>query len=469
MHLKKVISDLHKLIARLWGRISTLEQVNRVLEAENAELRARLAQTSKNSHHPPSSEGYQKPNAVPKKKTKSSKKVGGQPKHPGKTLEMVRQPDQIVLHQATHCRVCGKDFQASEVIGVVGKRQVFDLPPPRLEVTEHQLGVSCCCGLPQIGNYPVGVDSPTQYGARIRSLSSLLNTDYRLPYHKIKSLFTDLYGCSFNESTAVSANASLYKSLQPSEERIRKALLEAQVAHFDETGMRVAGKLHWFHTACNEDYCYLYMHPKRGKEALEAPESVLKDFQHWAVHDCWASYFKYDTCQHALCNAHLLRELQALIEQGSRWASAMKTFLLELHQAAQQNGSMVPNPPQWRQKYQQICQQADREEPPPEKRARAKPKNSKGRNLLKRLVKYQEAVLAFAFHPEVPFTNNLAEQAIRTIKIKQKVAMSFRTRKGAQIYARIQGFISTLRKQGINVFEALVKVNQGKEVVFKAT
>jgi transposase len=440
-----------------------LRSENAQLRSENAELRTQITLNSNNSHKPPSSDGYSKRPALPKNE---GKKKGGQTGHNGKTLEMVSHADEVIVHYATICSCCGKPLCEKDVIGLYERRQVFDMPPPRLWVQEHQVWASFCCGQNHFGSFPTGVCSAAQYGNNILSLSSVLNNDYQMPFGKISRLLFDLYGCSLNVSTIVSANESLYEQLVSQEKDIKDQITSSEVVHFDETGMRVAGKLHWFHTACTSLATYLFVHTKRGEEALQDPLSLLKDFKNWAIHDCWASYFYFTGCKHAICNAHILRELFALTEQGSIWAKYMHVFLFELYQASQKGTQLVNDKENWLKKYQDICLIADQQEPPPLKGKRGKPKNTKGRNLLNRLVKHQDAVLAFAFVEKVVFTNNLAEQSIRNIKIKQKVSMSFRTFRGAQVYARIQSFIATMRKNGQDVFKSVIQARQGKNPLF---
>ncbi len=459
------INVLTDLVGRLLNRLAVLEAENAALRSENAELLARLNQNSGNSHKPPSSDGLKKKPAIPQSK---GKKTGGQFGHQGKTLEMVPNPDQIVVHHAVSCPCCSKVFAVTDVEQIVQKRQVFDIPAPRLEVVEHQIGVITCCGLPLKGVFPPLVSQPVQYGTKIKALSVLLNTDYKVPFEKIEQLLGDLYACSFNESTAINANLTCFDALWATEETIKAEILNAQAAHFDETGMRVEGKLHWFHVASTALFTYLFVHKHRGEKALRSTASLLKDFKNWAIHDCWMSYFGFKDCSHALCNAHILRELEALKERGSIWAPEMKQLLLELLDLSQKATKIVPNKDHWLLKYKQVCQKADEAEPPPVYGKRGKPKNSEGRNLLNRLVENQNGVLAFAFEQPVPFTNNQAERDIRCLKTKQKVATSFRTFKGAENFARIQAFVSTLRKHKMNVFLNLVAIFNHKQVVFKA-
>jgi transposase len=464
LELSDDISILKELVFKLLTRIDGLERENTALKAENAELRLRLNQNSQNSHKPPSSDGLSKKPAFQQTK---GKKTGGQVGHQGKTLSMVLNPDAIVIHHSPFCPCCLKTFTSSDVSEIIQKRQVFDIPQPRLEVVEHQLGVISCCGQSHKGDFPTAVTRPVQYGSKIKALSVLLNNDYKIPFEKIEQLLGDLYNCSFNESTAISANIDCFNGLACTETNIKEQILHAEVVNFDETGMRVEGKLHWFHTASTTLFTYLFVHTHRGKEALLSAKSVIKDFKNWAVHDCWVSYFDFSDCSHALCNAHLMRELQARIENKTQWAMLMQNLLIELYNESQKGTVIVENKVIWIEKYQNICLQAHNQEPPPIKNKRGKPKNTKGRNLLNRLIKHQDGVLAFAFQEAIPFTNNQAERDIRCLKTKQKVATSFRTFRGAENYARIQSFVSTLRKHQMNVFQNLINIFNNQHAVFE--
>lgn len=483
MKLPDDIQQLKDLVSQILARVSVLEAENETLKAENSalkaenlalkqenqELRRRLDLNSQNSHQPPSSDGFKKKPALEKKR---GNKSGGQVGHSGKTLEMVEKPDLTVVHHAQKCVKCEREFSLQDVGKIVGRRQVFDIPPPSLEVVEHQLGEIRCCGKKQLGKFPEEVGNVVQYGVRIRALSVLLNNDYRIPFLKLEKLFADLYGCSFNQSTAVVANERCYEKLEPIEQEIKGLIRQSEVVNFDETGVRVAGKLQWFHTAGTDLFSYLFVHEKRGTEALTSEQSVIKDFQKWAVHDCYGSYFKFENCRHAICNAHILRELENLKEQGSKWAVSMKELLLEMLKRSEKRAKVLKNKRSWEAKYANICEQAAAEEPPPQpppKGKRGRTKNSVGRNLLNRLIKYQTGVLAFAFEKEVPFTNNQAERDLRCLKVKQKVSNSFRRKKGAENYARIQGFIGTVRKHNQNVYEQLTNIFEGVPITFQTS
>lgn len=460
------LGELKALINSLLAEVQRLKARVHELETENAELKARLAQNSINSSKPPSSDGLaKKPVSKPALPKEAGKKPGGQPGHPGKTLHFVEQPDVIYTHQPTQCQQCGLPFQGKGQL--VARRQVFDLPQPRLWVEEHQvIARQCACGCVQTGEFPAGLDAPVQYGPRMEAQSVLLNVDYRVPFAKIRQFWADLTGYAYNPATLVSVQTALAEQLVPIEEQIKAQLTQAAVCHFDETGVRVGGKLQWLHVASNESYTHLFIHPKRGQDALLSAQSIFPDCLHWTVHDCWASYFTVGKGHHALCGAHLLRELTALIEQGSGWAKAMHSYLMEAYKASRHGPLLVPDQLPWRHCYEQLCEQADQEERPPlvffkADGSTSRAKRSKGRNLLDRLILHQEAVLAFAFKPGVPFTNNQAERDLRPVKVKQRVSGCFRTESGAGVYARIAGFISTMRKNGRNVVDELASVLSG--------
>ena len=294
----------------------------------------------------------------------------------------------------------------------------------------------------------------------------MLSVEYRLPIKKIKNLLGDLYGCELNQSTILSANREGYQKLDREEKQIRAELLGSPINHYDETGVRVAGKLNWMHVSSNEKWTYLFVHEKRGKEALGSEKSDLKNYTGEAVHDCWESYFQFKNCRHIICNAHLLRELERLKENGSRWGRMMQKFIYTLYEASARGKKELKYREKWESLYQRICRRGEKEEPLPQKNKKGRDKNSFGRNLLNRLKKYQAGILAYAFRAEVPFTNNQAERDLRNVKVKQKISNSFRKTEGAEDYARIQGFISTLRKQEMNVFQSLVNVFKEKDVSF---
>lgn len=467
----ELVSVFEALKPQLEGYVKQIEtqrdQINQ-LEIRIKELESQLKQNSRNSSRPPSSDTYRKGPAFPRAK---GGKVGGKKGHDGGTLKMVDTPDHIIEHQASVCTHCGK-VHAQEPLVVRGRRQVFDIPPPRIEVTEHRALDWVCCGCHREnrGKFPAEVSAPAQYGLRVQTMSVLLNNAYCIPRNKVQLIFKDLYGITLNEGTLQNHNEQAYAELEAEETHIQAQVLQSEVVHYDETGFYVGKARYWEHVASNERFTYLFVHPKRGKEAHEE-RSILPEFLNRAVHDCWSTYFNFSACKHAVCGAHLLRELNGLIENGSKWAVQFHAFLLDLYHQTEQGKSSLPSKKHKKTlaQYQKLLHLADREEPPPIQRPRGKPKQTKGRNLFDRLSKHQQAVLAFAFHFEVPFTNNQAERDIRPTKTKMKVSGCFRTEYGAEIYARIQSFVSTVRKHQCSPFKELYTVLSGGIPEYRAS
>lgn len=451
---EETTASILERLETLEAEITLLRRENARLQEENAELRRRLGLNSQNSHKPPSSDGYAKKRTKPALPKMDKKPLGGQPGHQGRTLQAVALPDKAEVHLPEECAVCHRKFGSQEAHRLVSKRQVFDLPEPRLEVTEHWVGEITCCGQAQSGKFPSYVGSSVQYGPGVGAWATKLSVDHKLPLAQISQLFEDLYGYDLNSETIESALEMGYRLVEPLEATIVEALRQAETAHFDETGLRVNGKLQWLHTACNVLYTHLFVHEKRGEEALRSESSALKDFCGWTVHDHLAAYYRLTNANHAACSAHILCELQGLVERGSQWAGQMHAFLLELYRT--QRRLVEEEAEEARKRYRDILSVAEQEEPLPEpKIGRGRPKCTPGRNLLRRLCEKETAVLAFALHEGVPFTNTQAERDLRPAKVKQKVTGGFRTVQGARVYARLQAVISTCRKQERNVFLAL--------------
>ena len=456
-NLIETISRLQKEIVSHIEKFNDLLSKYELLQTRNKELEAMLKSNSKNSHKPPSTDMFK--SKSPLTGSKGDKKQGGQPGHKGKTLEFTSNPDKTINLVPTATCCCGADLNG--VNGTIEEsRQVFDLPQPKLEITQYnKIGFSCPhCGIHHCGVFPTEVTAYVQYGSGVRAYAVLLNNSIQASYNKTSQLMYDMYGYYVNVSTLITANEQCYTNLETTEINIKEAVIESEVVHFDETGLQVEKERHWMHTACTSSLTYLFVSKYRGAKAIGSPESVIPYFNGWAVHDCWATYFTFHNCRHVLCGAHLLRELQALIEEGNKWAKMLKDFLMDLYLKTNKGRGKIEDFTPFSLNYDEICRYADINEskpPPKTNKTRGKTKQTKGRNLLDRFVKYKSAVLAFAQNEEVPFTNNQAERDVRPCKTKQKISNCFRTVEGANIYARIQGFISTVRKQEQNVFDMI--------------
>jgi transposase len=473
VELPQTVEECHDVITHLLLIIERMEITQKQMQAKQEEMAAeildlkqRLNQNSGNSSNPPSSDGFNKPVKSQLPKIKGRK--GGQKGHPGKTLEMVAQPDQIKLCEPARC-VCGQTDWISDGL-VAERRQVFDLPKPKLEVIEYRRVTRLCqCGQTVSGEFPEAVVAPVQYGLGVQAMGALLSVQGCLSYRKIGQLFKDLYGFQLNEST-VQTMVERTAEKMPYQE-IRNALRKLEIIKVDESGIRENGKLKWLHNASSEELTYQFVHSKRGYEALLSEESVLAEFTGIAVHDCYSSYFKFREIRHALCNAHILRELNGLVENArSKWGWQMQQLLTSLYLASEGGTKKIDQISAYEKRYRQILEIGEVEEPPPKKeKKKGKLKRTKGRNLLERMKKYEEAILLFAKEQGVPFTNNQAERDISPVKIKQKVSGRFRTEKGATNYVKIYSLISTLRKQKRKVFKELTQLLEGKEFILFQT
>jgi transposase len=457
VELPETIEECHSLIRHLFV---VIEQ----MQVRIDELEARLNEDSQNSNRPPSSDGLKKrKSAMPKKKGQR----GGQKGHRGKTLKMVADPDVVIECGPAACECGASDWTATEVIE---RRQIFDLPEPRLEVVEYQrIQRRCRCGITVSGKFPEKVSGSTQYGTRTQAMVSLLSVFTCLPHRKIGQLFADLYGYRINEATT-QAMVQRTSEVIPLEE-IKAGVINSEVANFDETGINNNGQLNWLHTASTEQLTYQFAHSGRGSQAMESEKSVLPEFIGVGVHDFLAGYFKFKQMKHALCNAHLLRELTGIIENNdSRWGRRMRDLLLEMYRKSEQGTGVIQEIGKYEKRYKAIIRAGEKEEPPPKKvNKRGKLKRTKGRNLLERMDKHQTGVMLFARQKAVPFTNNQAERDIRPVKVKQKVSGGFRSPEGMESYTRINSFISTMRKMNRQVFQELRSVIEGKPFVLFQT
>jgi transposase len=439
------------------------------LRAEVAELRQRLAQNSRNSSRPSSSDGLAKAPAPKSLRRRSGRRQGGQPGHEGARLERVERPDGVIVHVPDVCEGCGGDLADSEPAGEEA-RQVFDLPRVRLVVAEHRSQRRrCACGHLTSAAFPAGVGAPAQYGPRMRALGVYLVAVQHLPYQRAAQLLDDWLGAPLSTGTLVEFVKSAASDLDEFLDLVHEQLTRSPIVHFDETGARVAGRGRWLHCASTETWTFYALHDRRGTEGIDHA-GVMPRFHGIAVHDGWPQYRSYTQATHALCNAHHLRELLGVIEQHTdgkqSWANHMDALLRALHEevkAAKTADEDWLDPVMlacYRLAYEQIVTLGHRQNPPPTVRTgkRGPIGRSISANLLRRLDEQREQVLRFAHDFQVPFDNNLVERDIRMIKIQQKISGSWRTTTGADSFLALRAYISTTRKQGRDILDALARL-----------
>ncbi len=455
----ELFHQMNEIINQLIGRIQALEN--------------QMAKNSGNSSKPPSSDGYNKPS--PKSLRKRHKtKSGGQPGHTGKTLQMVPEPDRVEVYEVGQCRHCQTSLEQVAVESVE-KRQVFDIPPIKMEVTEYQAEIKRCpqCGKRTKADFPAGVERNVGYGPEFKARIAYWSQYQLIPLERVCEMAEDLYGYRPSEATVLDINCEGAAQVTPVQAIIHKHLKQqGSVNHFDETGMRVEGKLHWMHSVSTTLVTLYNVHAKRGQQAMDAM-GILPAMKGIAMHDCWKPYFRYSDITHALCNAHLLRELVFVNEQYHQaWAVKMIDLLLEIKKAVEvqrkeSNALPVHQVQKFERRYAQLIRNGLRanpvvEVPEGEVRKRGRIRQSVPRNLLLRMKVHKKAVLLFMRDFQVPFDNNQAERDIRMVKLKQKISGGFRSWQGAEVFCQLRGYISTARKNGVGAMESLRLAFNGK-------
>lgn len=466
-------AELVALVAEQQQTISALQQTVTELRAEVEALKARLAASSRNSSRPPSADGLGKP-APRSLRGKSGRKPGGQGGHPGRTLRQVDDPDEIIVHEPGRCAGCGRDGVAGEHVGTE-RRQVFDLPPVDVHVTEHQLTTRrCACGQRNTGTAPAQVAAPVSYGPRIAAAIVYLYIGQLLSKKRTAQAMSDLLGVPVSEGTVATVCERASTALVRRggfTDIVRAGLHGAELVHVDETGLRVAGELHWLHSAGNRLLTLLFVHRRRGREAIDAA-GVLPGYTGTAVHDAWAPYDTYTAARHVLCGAHLLRELQAVADHhdtgavsspvpGWCWAVHVADSLLALktHTEHAWAAGTRPDPAVIATRTKAILDAATIAAAD---HTRPGPLAAKHRALARRISGRLPNYLAFTTDPHIPFDNNLAERDIRMVKLRQKVSGCLRTLSGAEQFAAIRSYTATASKHQINIYHALTQLAAGE-------
>jgi transposase len=473
------------LVLALWDRVVALEAKVAALE-----------RNSRNSSKPPSSDSgnFSNPPKPKSGRTKSGRKPGGQAGHRGHTLHQVTEPDKVVEHRfgpGELCPKCGVALMPGDEPAAPDcscdhfeKRQVFELPAVRIEVTEHQAQKLCCpnCGETLTAPFPEGVTAPVQYGPKLQAAGLYLGGYQLIPYQRLGEIFSDLFGCRLSGGTLANFVRRGGRNAAGPVDMIRKVLGGGDLMHCDETGCRLHGRRHWLHVACTGKLTCYHIDEKRGRQAL-VNFGLLADFRGRAVHDFYSSYHTFGDCTHVLCNAHLLRELTYLHEELDQpWAGEMIELLLEAKQLRERENRREPGARHvigraTRQKirdwYDRLLRQGHAMNPEPE----ASPPGTRGRrargkplNLLKRLEERYGEIMGFFVDKGVPFDNNQAERDLRMMKVREKISGTFRSSTNATAFCDLRSIISTARKQSHNIIGCLTELvcspeNLGKTLV----
>ncbi len=490
-HLRRIeqlTARVTRLESELASKVRQVHQLNLAVKELNKQLKEAKRQTrqaqerhlvhlmkdSRNSSMPPSTDRRRRRRSL---RERSGRKPGGQVGHPGTTLGFARPPDRLIIHAPADCYLCGSSLGGSEV-ALTERRQVHDLPPQKVEVTEHQAQTKVCrgCGAKNKAEFPVGVKAPVQYGEGVRSVATYLMGYQLLPYDRCAEAMDDLFACPLSPGTLATLLKRGAGELVGAEMLIREGLREAAVLGVDETGLRVSQRQDWVHVSSTEKLTLLIHDRRRGTPAISGID-ILPWYEGVCVHDGFSSYDQYERCRHAQCNAHLLRELNYVIETSKpRWAVQMKVLLLEIKAAVAKarEGGRKRLPPDLKQRflreYSKLIEIAGKLYGAlKKKRGRTKkPKviesviRAAARKLACRLDEKRDEILLFMQDFTVPFDNNQAERDLRMLKVKQKVSGCFRTEEGAAEFCRLRSYVSTMKKQGHSVMETIRSVFAGK-------
>ena len=435
------------------NRLTSLENVVKEQQSYIQELEERLSKHSRNSHKPPSSDGYSK--KIQNNREKSQRKPGGQPGRKGTTLSMVENPDKVIEHKVANCAHCGLNLSETPV-QQYHRGQVFDIPPIQVQVTEHRAEVKQCpsCSKETVATCPVSFSA--QYGEGIKSLSVYLNQYQMLPYFRIREMFRDLFGCTISAAVIQQSNQKCYTNLQQTEAALKSLLTSSSLIHADETGVRCESKTQWVHVHSTADHTLYVIDGHRGREAMDRI-GVLPEYTGVCVHDRWASYEKYQQCTHAYCNAHLLRDLKAEQEKGKPYAEELQKLLCEANELSKEGTPAMTAVKAIEKRYDQIITKALKNEPAPVRVKGKRGKIAKGKtlNLLECFRDKKTEIMRFLYNKDVPFDNNLAERDLRMVELKQKISGCFRTQTGAEVFCRVRSYISTVKKQNGKVWQEL--------------
>lgn len=487
--LLEYIRNLEDKNKRLEDKIKEIDEENRVIKyilnlegldsifEKFKEMNFRIHMTSADSSKPSSSDGFKK-SAPKSRRTKTGMGRGGQPGHKGHNMPIPHDSDVVMLHYPEKCKGCTHFDECSTTNFVCQEsRYVVDLIMDT-KVTEHRTFRADNCQFSNeslAGQFPEGVTAHVQYGDSVSVVSGLLSTYGAVSCSRISSLVRSMFGVSLSPGTVVSMVSKCAEKVSGTLKEIKKKIIGNKLVHFDETGARTEGGLYWVQSSSTSEYTYQIISAKRGMDGMEE-NGVLPFFRGIAVHDGWKAYWRYDKISHAICNAHILRELVGIgeLEPTHRWSEQFAELLMLMKSAkerAQSRGETHLSQQKlddFSKKYDSIMRLADMERPSPPKpvvKTRGRQKKGRERSLIERLQTYKDSICLFIHDFDVPFDNNQAERDVRNVKTKVKVSGCFRSRKGAQDYLDVMSYLGTGRKHDVNPFDALVAAFKGQSEI----
>ena len=471
---------LLKQNAILTDQVDELTATVRELNQTIKELKEQLNKNSNNSSKPPSSDGLKKPpvNKNRSLRQKSGKKQGAQNGHDGVNLSVIAEPDHVEHHMHSDCNSCPYHDRCLEKACIRETRHEIDAEVS-VNITAHELVVVGSCPLhggERAGNFPSNIKATVQYGKNLQAMVVAFNTVGAVSINRTHEILGSVFNIPLSTGTIKNMVARCADSLTPTYEKIRRIMVNLGLMHCDETGTRIDGKTWWVHNASDRDFTFLSVNRKRGRIGMDAA-GILPDFHGIIVHDCWGSYWKYQDALHAVCCAHLLRELNGVEENHpeQKWATRFKELLIAMKKvkdkalAAGKDEVSYYHLHKFDKQYDEIIKTAYEENPlqEPATKKRGRQKKSKVLNLICRLENYKASVCLFIRNLCVPFDNNQAERDLRMIKVKTKVSGCFRSEEGAQEYLTIMSYIGTAHKHGINAFTAIREaLNGNSDIIF---
>ena len=449
--------------------------VNKVEELDN-----KISKNSRNSSKPPSTDDKDKIKKNQSLREKTDKKSGGQKGRKGSTVKKVEVADAVIEHELKGKCKCGIDLSQLNS-SIHSSRQVFELEILKKAI-EHRVYQGICeCGEKHCSEYPLGVNAPVQFGNSVRAIVSYLSKYQLIASDRLSELMRDLFEMPVSEGSIDNFSGYAEKELKVFEEKIKDSIPELKEANADESPIRVNGKRGYLHVFCNKALTLLYYHKSRGMVAVDEA-GLLKAFNGTLIHDCFSMYFNYGK-SHAVCNAHLLRELTFIEEKYNlTWAVQVKTYLNDLNELVKLDKNTEETvldsiaKDELRDEFYRLLDQGRIECLSMIKKVKNKGKK-RGKqhpalNLLNRMIKLKKDILRFMYDYDIPFTNNQAERDLRMVKVHQKITGGFRSERGARNYALFRSYISTVKKHGLGVFEAIKNLynpyeNPTLDIIFK--